>query len=136
MTIFIDDDRRASPSGGVGQIRFFPGFRHAIGQGYRPIRVQENWKGKAFPLHPGSGRFLVSIVDTEDLDILVEEIRIDVTVPVTVAGSVTAPRRRVEPEPDFLSPQVCQADLLAGVVHRSKIRRPITLFEHSVSPLS
>ncbi len=54
---------------------------------------------------------------------------------MTVASSVTTPRRRVEPEPDFLSPQVCQADLLASVVHGGKIGRPFTLFEHSVSPL-
>ena len=58
------------------------------------------------------------------------EVRIVVTVPVTVAGSITSSRGREEPEPDLLSLQVCQPGLLARVVHGRKPRRYVALFEH------
>ena len=56
-----------------------------------------------------------------------------VTVPVTVAGSITSSRGREEPEPDLLSLQVRQPGLFACVVHGRKIRRSVTLVEHCVS---
>ena len=52
----------------------------------------ENGEREAFPLHPGAGRILVPVVDSEDQDILVLKGRIVVTVPVTVAGSIVAAR--------------------------------------------
>ena len=58
-----------------------------------------------------------------------------VTVPVTVASSVTSSRRREEPEPNLLSPQICQLGFFARVVHGRKIRRSVTLFKHNVSLL-
>ena len=97
--------------------------------------VEENREGEGFPLYPGAGRFPVPVVDSEDQDILVQEIRIVVTVPGTVASSVTASRRREEPEPDLLSPQACQPGLFARVVHGRKYRRSVTLFEQCIALL-
>ena len=58
-----------------------------------------------------------------------------VTVPVTVAGSITSSRGREEPEPDLLSLQVRQPGLFAGVVHGRKIRGSVTLVEHCAPPV-
>ena len=93
QSLFINDYRRASSIGGVGQVLFIPGFRHAIGYSDRPLLVVKNWEGKAFPLHPGTGRFLIPVVDSEDQDIPLHEVRIVATVPVTVASSIASPRR-------------------------------------------
>ena len=71
---FIDDYRWAPPFGGVGQVPFIPGFRHAIGYGDGPIFVENYWEGKAFPLHPSAGRFLITVVNSKDQDISFNEV--------------------------------------------------------------
>ena len=71
---FIDDYRWAPPLGGVGQVSFIPGFRHAICYGDGPIFVENNREGKAFPLYPSADRFLVPVVDSEDQDISFHEV--------------------------------------------------------------
>ena len=91
--IFIDDHRRAPPIGRVGQVPFIPGFRHPIGYGDGPIFVENNREGEIFPLYPSPSRFLVPVVDPKDQDVFFHEVGIIVTVPVTVASSITAPRR-------------------------------------------
>ena len=91
--LFVDDHGGASPFGRVGQVTFIAGFRHAIGDGDGPFAVENDWKRQAFFLHPGANRFLVPVVDAKYLDIFFLELRIIVTVPVTVAGSIASARR-------------------------------------------
>ena len=92
QTLFINDYRRASSFGGVGQVPFIPGIRHTIGYGDGPFLVQNNREWKAFPLHPSADRFLILVIDSKYQDIPFYEVRIAVTVPVTVAGSIASSR--------------------------------------------
>ena len=101
---FVDDHGRASPVGRVGQVTFFPGCRHAIGDGDGPVTVEYHWERQTFFLHPGADGFLVPVVYSEDLDVLSHEVCIIVTVPVTVAGSIASARGREKPQPDLLAP--------------------------------
>jgi hypothetical protein len=97
QAFFIYDHRRASSFSGVCQIPFIPRVRHAKGDRDGPIAVEQDRKGQVFPLDPFSDRFLVPVVDAKDRDILCGEVRMVVTVPVTVAGSIAAAWRREEP---------------------------------------
>ena len=72
--IFIDNYRRAPPFGRVGQVAIISDYRHAIGYGDGPIFVQNNWEGKAFPLCPSAGCFLIPVVDSKDQDISFHEV--------------------------------------------------------------
>lgn len=54
-----------------------------------------------------------------------------VTVPATVAGSISTAGRGEKPEPDLLSREVRKPDLIAGVIDSREIRRHIALFYHS-----
>ena len=86
----VDDHRRTSPIGRVGQVTSIAGFRHAIGDGDGSFVVENDWERQTFFLHPGADRFLVPVINTKNLDISFHEVGIVVTVPMTVAGSITA----------------------------------------------
>ena len=72
--LFVDYHRWTPPFGRVGKVALIPGFRHTIGYGDGPIFVENNWEGKAFPLHPSAGRFLITVVDSKDQDISFNEV--------------------------------------------------------------
>ena len=74
QSLLIDDYRWASPFGGVGQVAFIPGLRHAIGYGDGPLFVENNWEWKAFPLRPSADRSLIPVVDSKDQNILCYEV--------------------------------------------------------------
>ena len=89
----VDDHRRTSPFGRVGQVTLIFGFRHAVGDGDGPFVVENDWERQTFFLHPGADRYLVPVINTKNLDISFHEVGIVVTVPMTVAGSITATGR-------------------------------------------
>ena len=86
----VDDHRWTSPFGRVGQVTFIAGFRHAIGNRDGPFVVENDTERQTFFLHPRADRLLVLVINTKNLDISFHKVGIVVTVPVTVAGSITA----------------------------------------------
>ena len=86
----VDDNRWTFPFGRVGQVTLVADFRHAISDGDGPFVVENDWERQTFFLHSGADRFLAPVINTKNLDISFHEVGIVVTVPMTVAGSITA----------------------------------------------
>jgi len=72
--------------------------------------------------------------DAEDAGVLFRVLAVEVPEPGTFLGSARGVGFRVEPENDFLAPQVAEADLVAVVVDDVEIRSLFTGLKHASLP--
>ncbi len=127
---FVNHDSGTTAFSGVGQVSFIARLGHAKRRSDGPAGVEEDGEGQAFPLDPVAVGLGVTVIYSENENVLVLEAGMVVTVPVTVAGSISAAGRGEEPEPDFLAGEIRQPDVVAGVVYGGEVRRFIALFWH------
>jgi hypothetical protein len=116
--------------GDAARVLVLFGITGTVGEADGVVGVAEEGEGEVVLL----GEFLVLVLtvetDAEDLGVLRFVLGLEVPEPGTFPRSTGCVGLRIEPEHHFLSAQIAQANGVAVVVDRFKVRRRVTRLQH------
>ena len=125
LPLFID---HVGDAPGVDVAR---GLGGAVGHADAAVGVAEEGEGELELLGEGLVLFLGVEADAEDLGVLGCVLLAEVPEPGTLARSTRGVGLRVEPEDDFLAPEVAELDAIAVVVGDFEIGSLLSGLEHA-----